>query len=413
LISLFKDTVYYTISKIVPGLSGFFAVILFVRIVGPQEYGQYSLLLSQCNLIVAVGFGWLNQANLRYYSKDNKHHEYNYSQLSAFFYSCLISLFVLILLVISQSLSIKLSLICSLSILGLGSFNYIKTFFQAMLKPLKVIWLTFNHSLLALLIPLLMLFVFYKSGYIILIGVGLSSIIITLFFINKIKTVDIFKNKTIKSKKLISKWFLYGGPLSIWFAAGLALPFLDRFFINHYLTSEELGIYASAHELLTKIFSLIIFPLTMAIHPRIMNYWNESNKYDAIKLIKWGIAILGLIGLFLFVFLLSLDNIFFIIMNKLIPQFRIEYKVIIIPLILAGFLWQLSFLTHKVLELREKTHIMVFFIIISLVINLIGNIYFIPIFGLVATAYTAFISSFTYCFLTYIYSIIAMKQLDL
>ena len=57
-----------------------------------------------------------------------------------------------------------------------------------------------NYVLLALLIPLLMLFVFYKSGYIILIGVGLSSIIITLFFINKIKTVDIFKNKTIKSK---------------------------------------------------------------------------------------------------------------------------------------------------------------------------------------------------------------------
>ena len=29
---------------------------------------------------------------------------------------------------------------------------------------------------------------------------------------------------------------IYGMPLSIWFAAGLLLPYLDRFYINHYLS---------------------------------------------------------------------------------------------------------------------------------------------------------------------------------
>ena len=69
-LTVFRDTFYYAISKIVPGLSGLVSVVFFIRIVGPEEYGKYSLFLAQCNLIVAIAFGWLNQANLRYFSKD-------------------------------------------------------------------------------------------------------------------------------------------------------------------------------------------------------------------------------------------------------------------------------------------------------------------------------------------------------
>ena len=91
---LLKETFLYAVSKTVPGFAGLASVILFMRIIGAEQYGQYSFLLSQWYLIVAIGFGWLNQAQLRYYSKDNTFDDFKSGQIRAFAYSGLISVIV-------------------------------------------------------------------------------------------------------------------------------------------------------------------------------------------------------------------------------------------------------------------------------------------------------------------------------
>ena len=71
LYQLAKDTVYYSISKMIPGLAGVVFVILFFRLIGAEEYGKYSIIFSFANLIAAFSFGWLNQSILRYRSTYN------------------------------------------------------------------------------------------------------------------------------------------------------------------------------------------------------------------------------------------------------------------------------------------------------------------------------------------------------
>jgi O-antigen/teichoic acid export membrane protein len=411
----FKEVFLYTISKIAPGISGLASVVLFVRIVGVEEYGSFSYLLSQCYLIAAFGFGWLNQSQLRYYNKDYIFKEYNGGQIRAFIYSSIICLIILLFFSVIQPHSIIIFVIAFISILGIGGFNYIKTFYQARLLPVKILWISLIQSTSSLILPLLFLTFFTKNSNTILLGVGASFITIILFFIIiKVKIKTLINDLRYNGKIYLKKWALYGSSLSIWFAAGLALPFLDRFFINKYLSHEDLGIYSSVQEILFKVFSLIIFPLTMAIHPRIMNSWNESKKNDSFNLIKFGILIVSTLGIILFSLLLYFDSFIFGLLNILIPEFKIENKQIILPLISAGFLWQLSFLTHKIMELNEKTNLMVLFISISLLINIFGNIYFIPLYGIISTSFVSFISAFIYCLLTgsySIYSIINSKKL--
>ena len=77
-----------------------------------------------------------------------------------------------------------------------------------------------------------------------------------------------------------------------------------------------------------------------------------------------------------------------------------------IPIFLGGFLWQLALVIHKPLEIEERTLTMVGCIMFSLVINIIGNLFFLPIFGIIATAYTMIISAFTYI----IFSILLSKS---
>ena len=65
---------------------------------------------------------------------------------------------------------------------------------------------------------------------------------------------------------------------------------------------------------------------------------------------------------------------------------------------------------HKPLELKERTHLMFIFILVSLIINIIGNILFIPQYGLIATAYTALISAIVYLVLASLASYPILRQ---
>ena len=225
---------------------------------------------------------------------------------------------------------------------------------------------------------------------------------------NRISNFDVEKNVN-----MIKKWLRYGSPLSIWLAAGLALSFLDRYFINYYLSNIQLGIYTSLQEILIRSFSLTLFPFTLAIHPRIMNLWNNSKQKEAIQLIVKGFYLMFGSGLVILLTIWYFEDLIFVLLGYAIPQFNIEYKALIFPLLSAGFLWQLSLLIHKMLELHEQTILMIIAILPSLIINFIGNIYFLPKLGYIATAYTAVFSALIYCIITgsyFIYYLININK---
>ena len=386
-----------------------------MRIAGATQYGQYSYLLAQCNLIVALGFGWLNQAQLRYYSKDSFHSHYKINQIKAILISVIFSLLILSILVFYQSLSMKIWIVSIMTISSMGCFNYLKTFYQAKFLPKKIIFLTGFQSLLGLLFALILMVLMGYNKISLLLGLAFSFIIIIIIMIiSEIKNIS-FTNLYIKENKknfsLIKKWFNYGSPLSLWFAAGLTLSYLDRFYINHHLPSAELGMYASIQELLNRSFSITLFPFTLALHPRIMNLWNKSKVNEVTQLILQSIFLMLSVGTIILFIVWQYNDLIFLVIQKIIPQLNIESKLLIVPLLCSGLLWQLSLLTHKMLELKEKTKFMIIAIIPSLIINIFGNSYFLPKLGVIATAYTAFFSALIYCMLTSIYSIYSINKL--
>jgi antibiotic biosynthesis monooxygenase (ABM) superfamily enzyme len=62
------------------------------------------------------------------------------------------------------------------------------------------------------------------------------------------------------------------------------------------------------------------------------------------------------------------------------------------------------------LELKEQTILMIIMILPSLLINVIGNSYFLPTLGGIATAYTALFSALVYCILTSLHFIYSIKK---
>ncbi|MDP6401065.1 MAG: oligosaccharide flippase family protein [Candidatus Marinimicrobia bacterium] len=402
--TLFREAFLYGLSKIIPGVSGLIAVVLFIRLLGAEAFGEYSFLLAQCNLTAALCYGWLNHALLRYHSKDRKAPGFQPAVLGAFSLASLVVVAVSLLIIIVSPVQPVVLGIILLCIWSMACFNLIKTHFQARIQPQRVILLTAVQAGLALLIPVVLIKIFSRTGTSLLIGVTFSFLAVSgwVIFHNIRRWVLTVHSmlSTLKLEGLLTKWLRFGFPISVWFAAGLALPFLDRFFIDRYLSPLELGAYAGLQELLTRFFSLALFPLTMALHPRIMSLWNNAKHAQAISLLKVGL--ISQLGIFALVIIpaLTFEGMLFMGIQFAVPEISARFRPLLIPLLITGFLWQVSFLTHKMLELKERTLLMVVFMAFSLGINVIGNTIFLPSFGVIATAYTAMLSALSYFTLT-------------
>ena len=400
---LIKDSFKYSLTKIIPGVMGLLAVIIFIRMIGAEEYGKYSVQLSFLMASSAFTVGWLNQSTLRYYSKYK-----NDQQLPQIFFIGLVFSLLLgsLILVIGSLATVNnqkfpLTSIGLTLLLALCFFQFLSTVLRSQLRPNVVIIVTALQSILGLVLPLLLLWVLGPNHKYLLLGLAGSYIALPLVFLAL--DLDRFKifwpiahDSRHHYKLILSKFFRYGFPLSLWFGISLSLPFLDRFFIEYFYSFEVTGIYASFTDLVIKIFSILVFPLTLAAHPRIMSAWNNNNQSVAFTI--WRKALQYQLGIFIIlmaVVIIFTDQIFSLLMVAL-PELNISYSYLLIPILIGGFLWQFALLCHKHLEMDQRTILMVVLMLSALCVNLIGNIVYLPHYGIIATAYTYMASAGVY-----------------
>ena len=134
----------------------------------------------------------------------------------------------------------------------------------------------------------------------------------------------------------------------------------------------------------------------MAVHPRIMSAWNKNNQSAAIAL--WRKALQYQLGIFIVlitIVAIFTDQIFSLIMIAF-PELNITYSYLLMPILIGSFLWQFALLCHKPLEMDQRTKLMVVLMLSALCVNLIGNIVYLPHYGIIATAYTYMVSAGVY-----------------
>jgi len=382
---------------------GLLAVIVFIRMIGAEEYGKYSVQLSFLMASSAFTVGWLNQSTLRYYSKYQNDQQLPQIFFIGLVFSLLLGSLILVIgsLVTVHNQKFPLTSIGLTLFLALCFFQFLSAVLRSQLRPNVVIIVTALQSILGLVLPLLLLWVLSPNHKYLLLGLAGSYIALPLVFLAL--NIDRFKifwpiahDSRHHYKLILSKFFRYGFPLSLWFGISLSLPFLDRFFIEYFYSFEVTGIYASFTDLVIRIFSILVFPLTLAAHPRIMSAWNNNNQSAAFTI--WRKALQYQLGIFIIlmaIVIIFTDQIFSLLMVAL-PELNISYSYLLIPILIGGFLWQFALLCHKPLEMDQRTKLMVVLMLAALCVNLIGNIVYLPHYGIIATAYTYMASAGVY-----------------
>lgn len=390
-----KDSAIYLLSRIIPAILGYFTIILIVRYYGIESYGKFSYVLSICTVIASFSVGWFNQSYLRFHDLFKNKRFYQQA-------NTLIQVITIIaLLIVSFFFKEKANYLAIFSMsFSISLYLFIRTEKQAGFEKKKIIWIELIKSSIYFLFPLFFYFLCDTSNYyFILIAFVLSNLAL-VFFKNKALSFRFNYKLSKLAKEQVVRMLKFGLPISLWLAVMQSVNFIDRDFILNQLGAYELGLYASSADILNKMYSFLIFPITLALHPLLVRHW-KTNRSESFKVIKN--IVLLMTGAFLTFLILV------IIFKKQFLGLLIEGEVnansnFVIYIAIASFLWQLALIVQKPMEMSFKTLNMLFFIIISVLIHFLVVKFFILKFGLVLVPISLGLSALLYNLMIVIYT---------
>jgi O-antigen/teichoic acid export membrane protein len=384
--SIFKNSTFLIVGNLLQKVISFYTAILITRYLGPERYGQYTFVISLI-LIVAVlwnfGFGTII---VRDVSKD-KSLAAKYSGgvifLKFFFAAIIILLSCLYLKIVNYDNVI----IKAILIFGVGNFlmSINEVFISIFSAYRRMDFSAFIPIIRASVLLLAIVVIIQTEGGIIEIFLGylISFIFVLIFSSCLIKTkfaFPVFNFNIQFLKELVIKAF----PLLLISVVNIILFRIDAIMLSKMQGDVELGLYGAAYNIFE--ISIALFPMILmkATFPVISEQFDkniENMKKLFVILMKY-FYLLG-IPLSLGTILLGKDIIIVLFGNEYI-------NAGILLSLLGGSIWIffLSNLLSWTLTAIYKQNYVLLSNFIVMIINIILNFIFIPLYGAKAAALT-------------------------
>ncbi len=393
-----KDVLIYFAGKIIPAGVNLLIIILAVRFLGKAEYGKYSLVFYAAMLISTLTFGWIQQSIIRFLSA------YPGEQvlvINRFYFLTLMSTVSagtigLLLCLFYFGLQWFDTAVIVIYIFMYNLFLFHLTLNQTKQKSLHYAMLEGTYNLLFLFLFLLLTWVFNQHLFIVLFIAMLAGLLLTEFLRITILPegrVGLDPTRIYFNAGFSKQAFTFGFPITIWLFLSYLLNISDRFIIKEFTSYENVGTYSAAKDFIIKIATFTTVPILLAYYPMIVEKWNTDRKMEALQLIRKGLNYCFLIALVVMILFLVFQNLLYtrILHLQLMRQILVSSS-----LIGSAFLWQISMLLHKPLELLLKPRLMLIALIAALTVNAVANIIFVPMWGYPASAVISLVSVITY-----------------
>lgn len=394
-----KNFLVYLLGKGLSVLVFLLSIPILIKIYGKENYGNFILIYTTFLMFLSGSVGWINQSIFRYYSKFNDKQHFSDSIITMTIKASIIVGAFLVLIVHFQKTTFLASILIYISFIIGCIYTTKMVECQSSINSRSVTIAEFVRSLSYFVVPICLSLIstdytVEKMFFGILIGYFLGFLVLTR---------GNFKIKLIKiKKKFLLSFLFYGMPLSIWMFFSPSTNGLDRYFVKYYLGAEALAQYSAVFDVVFKVFSQFSIPLDSIFQPLIMRMYNENNRSGIKETMSKAVIYLLSIFAVCLSFFVFMDN--FIIKNYLgfNDASEIEMlKKIIIPIALAGFIWQLGIMLQKHLEANNKTIYLAVMMMITTVFSFILSLIFVPDYGYVASAYICLASSVLYLLFIY------------
>ncbi len=402
-----KNVITYFFGKIIPALCQLAILTFGVRLLGKAEFGKYILLFNAAMIISSLAAGWIQQSILRFFFsyRENRH-----AAIRKFYQLALLAaLFSLVTGLITGTIYFQLNWISNLVFSGVTALMTLLfvelTIRQVQFKSLGYATMESSYYLFSLLIAFALIYFFSMNnsfaffyGMFITLTVLLAGKLLFQLFFTASKSAN---TQEIVKKDFLIRMFGFGFPLTLWLLISGLFNYSDRYIIQHYTTLDQVGAYSAIYDFVYKVSAFLCMPVLLSYHPAISQSWEEKKFSECRRLIK------KLIGFELFILVLLIVGYLLFsdwIFNVFILLREKNLLVTVIPLAVSSILWQSVLFIQKPLEMLFMQKKMLWCISLTLLLNILCNIWFIPIFGYPAAAYSTLMCTLVYCFAAYYFS---------
>ena len=401
--ALIQDSLIYGASKVIPGLVGFASVVVFVRITGPEEYGRYMLIAAIVNLWASAAGGWFYQGLLRHLHGWDLESRSLRHLVGLGLAACGAAGVTASVIQLTWAPGTSFGDVISGAALVVATIGQaiVLGIWQAKLKPQLVIWIELVRSLAVLGVSAVLGVLWGGTAQALLWGAFLGtslSVIVANIPVDREFGSGLPRPLT----HCLSDIWAYGWPLSLWFGGQLSFQWLDRAMIQQKFGLATTGLFAGWSDIITRSYSLFIFPIALAVYPRMAVAWNEGRSRDAARMLKIS-AVLMLVAAAPLTIGLALWRV--PLFERALHTRDLAAAEPTLLLALGGFLWQLALLAHKPLELRNRTKLMASAMLAALAIKAALNWIALPTLGLNGVAYATISATVVYCGLCWLFSL--------
>ena len=394
-----------------PFLTVFFTVVLqflFIRYasyeIDKDIYGNFVLLQTLIAGLSAILLQITGQSYDRFYNESKNKIEYINEFRTYLIFINLAGLLIVIIygLFVNKFSNYILLLIFILFFL-INTYSFNQKIYLINLQRKKYMYLKISESFSNFLTPIVFYYYFNNLESLILgmmIGYILSSFILYLFM-KDIPFHIYFNFLNLK------KYFNYGFPFLFMSIFTWGLSFSDRYFIEYFLTTKDLAIYAllamvaGIGQIVGQIYFMYAEPKLLKIH--------SENPQLAYSTIKKYLFILSFIFLFIFLFTLILPKFLFtILLEKEIVNNQYYFNTMLV-LLISIFFNILHIAHHLYIKLFKKVYILSYIYLIAFIVNIIGNL-FIKDYGIIAAAISTLVAYIVILLLQIIYVSKYMKM---
>ncbi|NLZ54329.1 MAG: polysaccharide biosynthesis protein [Thermoanaerobacteraceae bacterium] len=388
---LLKHSFIYLFARGVPGVINFLAIAVYTRLLSPEEYGQYVLVIAWVGLGNAVLFQWLRLGLLRFlprYQKESRSILLA-TILAAFLVTVLTTVFLgTLLFLFWPNFELSWFLILSFALLLVQAWYELNlTLLTSQLNPLGYGVISLTKAVLALLL----------GWYLAIRGLGAAGLILGLIFGFLVPGLwtTYYEWHGVKIQKfdrsIFKKLLAYGLPLTATFALNFVVSSSDRIMLGWLKSTEASGLYAVGYDLAQQSLVMLMMVVNLAAYP--LAVWNlEQKGIQAAQMqlkqnciLLLAIAMPAAAGLAILA-----PNIAHVILGEAFRQSAAR----IIPLISLGaflmgfkaFYFDLSF------QLGQHTQSQTLIALISASVNILLNFWWIPKFGIYGAAYATIIA---------------------
>jgi O-antigen/teichoic acid export membrane protein len=373
-----------------------FTVPFITRLISPDELGKSSLFTLLQTLFSMIALFGLDQSYVRYFNSKE------YKDKELLFNSIVLPLFISFICIIG--------LVFFQKYLSYWLFNSFEKFIMIFLCPFLVSLVVYRFAMLIIRMELrgklysilsviaqivnflfLLLFIFlyersFKSIVYATIAGGLVNAILSVWFCR-----EKWKLKfSYFNKNLINKLLQFGLPLVPATALSWILNSFDKIGLKQWSTYEQLGLYSAAFKVVA-LLGVLQTIFTTAWIP-VAYRWYENNE-DTNKFNQVNIFVLASFCL-VFSLIVFFRNIIFLFLGS---EYR-DASMIMIYLLFVPFMYTLTSAAAIGIDLKKKTIYNALAIFISVIVNIIGNYFLIPVLGAkgaaISTAYSLIICFF-------------------